>query len=68
MNKRKVYISPHSEVVFVCKDICEGTHPTRMSDWNNGHGGGGNVTPGDGPGDAKEYGWDLWDDYGFDEE
>lgn len=63
MNMRKDYIPPHSEVVFVCKDICEGEHQPRMSKFTDGHGGEGDITLGTGPGDAKEYGWDLWDDF-----
>lgn len=68
MKKRKFYITPHSEVVFVCKNICEGEHPTKMSKWTNGWGEGGGISEGGGDGDAKEYGWDLWDNYNFDEE
>ena len=64
---RKNYIPPHSEVVFVGKDICEGEHQPKMSKWTDGWGGGGNTGEGDGEGDAKEYGWDLWEDYSFDE-
>lgn len=63
MNMRKNYIPPRSEVVGICKDICETPHPVQMSKFTDGHGGEGGISEDTGDGDAKEYGWDLWDDF-----
>lgn len=67
-NRRKNYIPPHSEVVFVCKDLCDGAHKDMYSTYTDGHGGGGNIGEAgdDDDPDAKGYTWDLWDGYDFD--
>ena len=64
MNKKKLYVPPHAEVVLVCNGrILEDIHPIQMSNWTDGHGGGGGIGYGDEEGGAKEYGWDLWEDF-----
>ena len=64
-NLKKVYVKPYSDFVLVCnnKHILD-AHTTRMSYFDDGHGGGGKITDGDGEGDAKEMHWDdSWNDF-----
>lgn len=64
MTEKKLYIPPHAEVVLVCNGrVCDDSHMVSMSNWTDGHGGGGQIGEGNGDGDAKGYGWDLWDDF-----
>lgn len=64
MNKKKVYIPPYSEVVLVHNgQICDDEHMTMMSKFDNGWEPSTSITTGSGYGGAKDYGWDLWEDF-----